>query len=160
MQEHPHIEPLAASQVDQALPLLQTRYPHLNLAQWRCFARSLMVSPRGARLQPVLPSGIMTARNGLGYLTGLFSYRVAVDLRHERVLEVATFIAAGLFDPLHTIDTMVQEIERLARALGCTAVRIERPQPAALADSLQKRLYSDCQVVESVSLCKEIRSAA
>lgn len=160
MQEQPHIEALTVSQVDQALPLLQTRYPNLNLAQWRCFARSLMAPPRGAKLQPVPASGIVTARNGLGYLTGLFSYRVAVDLSHERVLEVGTFIAAGLFDPLHSIDTMVHEIERLARALSCTAVRIERPHSTGLTDLLLKRLYGDCQVVESVSLCKEIRSAA
>lgn len=43
------------------------------LVQWRCFARSLMTPPRGARLQAVASGGIVTARNGQGYLTGLFS---------------------------------------------------------------------------------------
>lgn len=162
MQEQLQIEPLAAGQLDQAFPLLQTRYPGLTLGQWRCYARSLMAPSRTGRglPAPAVPRGIVAARTEQGYLTGLFSYRVSLDLCHDRILEVATFVAAGLFDPLHTIDGMVREIERLAGALGCAAVRIERPQPDALAELLLKRLYGDCRVVESVSLCKEIRRAA
>jgi hypothetical protein len=160
MQEHPHIEPLLPVQIDQAFPLVQTRYPGLILPQWRRFARALLGTPRGVGIQPVAPSGIVTARNAQGYLSGLFSYRGAADLRHEKVLEVATFIAAGLFDPLHTIETLVNEIERLATALGCAAMRVEHPQPVAVAELLLKRLYGDCQIVETVSLCKELRQAA
>jgi hypothetical protein len=162
MQELPHIQALDIAQVDQAFPLLRTRYPGLSLAQWRGFARSLMGSRRQQRATPPLDptSGIVTARTPQGYLTGLFSYRVAVDLCHDRILEVATLVAAGLFDPVATVDLVLVEIERLATVLGCAAVRIERPQPAALAELVGRRLCSDCQVVESVSLCKEIKAAA
>ena len=162
MQEHPHIEGLDAGQIDQAFPLMQTRYPGLTLSQWRCFARALMAPRRPQRTAPGPdPScGIVTARTPQGYLTGLFSYRVTVDLCHDRILEVATLVAAGLFDPLATVDLMLEEIERLAKSLGCAAIRIERPQPTGLADLVSKRLCGDSRAVESVSLCKEIRAAA
>ena len=66
----------------------------------------------------------MTARReGRDFPCGLFCYRIEDDLKLGRLLIAEHFVAIDLLDPGAVLAALVQELDMLAKRLGCHAVR-------------------------------------
>lgn len=112
------IESLAADQIRAVYPLVREAFPPLDLASWLRFARQLTGPRRKGQ------SGIMAARREARvFPCGLFCYRVEDDLELGKVLVADHFVAVDLLDPAGVLVALVEELDSLARHLGCRAVR-------------------------------------
>ena len=112
------VEVLSRDQIRAVYPLVREAVPTLDLSNWLRFARQLTGSRRGASC------GIVAARReGRAYPCGLFCYRVEDDLKLGKVLVADHFVAVDLLDPGAVLAALVQELDVLAKRLGCAAVR-------------------------------------
>ena len=112
------IEALSREQSLSVYPLVREAVPTLDLSTWLRFARQLTGKRRGGQ------SGIIGARReGRTFPSGLFCYRVELDLKLGKVLIADHFVAVDLLDPAAVIAALVEELDRLAKRLGCQAVR-------------------------------------
>ena len=112
------IEMLSREQIRSVYPLVREAFPTLDLADWLRFARQLTGSRRGG------PCGIVAARReGRPFPCGLFCYRVEDDLKLGKVLVADHFVAVDLLDPASVLAALVEELDGLAKRLGCRAVR-------------------------------------
>jgi hypothetical protein len=99
-------------------PLVREAVPSLDLPAWLRFARQL-TDPRRAG-----QCGIVAARRGgRAFPCGLFCYRVEDDLKLGKVLTADHFVAVDLLDPAGVLAALVEELDGLAKRLGCHAVR-------------------------------------
>ncbi|HME24437.1 MAG TPA: hypothetical protein VKI44_24410 [Acetobacteraceae bacterium] len=112
------IEVLSREQNRSVYPLVREAFPTLDLAAWLRFARQLTAPRRGAQC------GIVAARReGRAFPSGLFCYRVEDDLTLGKVLVADHFVAVDLLDPASVLAALVEELDSLAKRLGCRAVR-------------------------------------
>ncbi len=119
------LAPLPASRILQAYPLIREAAPEVTLDQWRRYARAL------ARRRPKPGGGIVALRCENGYIRGLFSYRIVPDLVRGRTLVVDCLVASTLFSPAEVVDTLLAEIERIARRHRCAEMRADFPLDAS-----------------------------
>lgn len=112
------IETLSREQLASVYPLIREAVPGLSLTEWLRFARPLTGARRAEQ------SGIVAARRERrAFPCGLFCYRVDVDLCLGKVLAADHFVAIDLLDPGAVLAALVDELDVLARRLGCKAVR-------------------------------------
>ena len=112
------IEVLSPEQVRSVYPLVREAFPTLDLSGWLRFARQLVGPRRGGQC------GIVAARReGRQFPCGLFCYRVEEDLKLGKVLIADHFVAVDLLDPAAVLAALVEELDSLAKRLGCQAVR-------------------------------------
>jgi hypothetical protein len=68
--------------------------------------------------------GIVAARReGRQFPCGLFCYRVEEDLKLGKVLIADHFVAVDLLEPAAVLAALVEELDGLAKRLGCRAMR-------------------------------------
>jgi len=149
---------LDSRRVDQAFPVVQTRYPKLGIDQWRAFAAEMVDGEADGKnivaMRTARPVGIVVAQIGHGYIHGLFAFQVVHDLSHGRTLQVDLFIALNLFDPVSVADALLQEMERVARQHRCDAIHLslpEKPDPAQMT-----RIEEFGHHLEGIRLCKSL----
>ena len=112
------IEVLSREQIRSVYPLVREAFPTLGLSAWLRFARQLTGLRRGGQC------GIVAARReGRAFPSGLFCYRVEDDLKLGKVLVADHFVAVDLLDPASVLAALVEELDGLAKRLGCQAVR-------------------------------------
>ncbi len=142
--------PLAMRQVDQAFPLVQSILPDITVDVWRRYAAALLD-------RAVTDRGIMTVQ-ALGYIHGLFSFRVEDNLQHGRSLLVDNFSVLDLFTPTAAATALVRSMDELAVTLDCRAIHTYLPNSERLAPDYRRwmlRQFRDHgHHVESVTLCK------
>ena len=142
--------PLAMRQVDQAFPLVQSILPDITIDVWRRYAAALLDRASADR-------GIMTVQ-ALGYIHGLFSFRVDDSLQHGRSLLVDNFTVLDLFTPTAAATALVRSMDELANSLDCLAIHTYLPNGERLAPDYRRwmlRQFRDLgHQVESVTLCK------
>lgn len=147
-------KPLTARQIDQAFPLIQVLAPGLDVDRWRAFAHAMI--PDGAPIPA--PTGIISIQNGHGYIHGLFSYACTQDLCHGTVLAVENVIVLDLFDMAGAAVTLVGAVDRLAAALGCSAIHTSLDSsegaPCGRGHSLFDAFQESGHAVECRRLCK------
>jgi hypothetical protein len=111
-------EVLSRDQIRAVYPLVREAFPTLDLSGWLRFARQLTGPRRSGQC------GIIAARReGRAFPCGLFCYRVETDLKLGRVLVADHFVAVDLLDPAAVLVALVDELDGLAKRLGCQAVR-------------------------------------
>jgi hypothetical protein len=115
------VTPLVADQIAQAYTLIQAAESSVSLEQWRDFADSVTCPAKEAALN----RGIMTLRNGEGYIFGLFTYFIRPDLRHRRVLVVDNFLAMTLLDRRGLAETLLASMARIGEQHGCHAINMD-----------------------------------
>jgi hypothetical protein len=127
------IEVLSRDHIRAVYPLVREAVPSLDLASWLRFARQLTGTRRPGQC------GIVAARReGRTFPCGLFCYRVDEDLKLGRVLIADHFVAVDLLDPGAVLAALVEELDDLAKRLGCQAVRsLVHGGAPDLADGLQ-----------------------
>jgi hypothetical protein len=112
------IDVLSRDQIRSVYPLIRHAVPSIDLATWLRFARQLTGPRRGGH------SSIVTVRRaGRVFPCGLFCYRVEDDLKLGKILVADHFVAIDLLDPDAVLAALVGELDRLAKRLGCQAVR-------------------------------------
>jgi hypothetical protein len=111
------VGPLAATQVEQAFPLVQSLLSGIGIAAWRDFAASAIQGPPSRR-------GILVARETDACLLGLAVYEMTDDLRHGRVARIDPLVAADLVDPAIVAGALLREVEIAAARQGCAAVAV------------------------------------
>jgi hypothetical protein len=112
------IEELTRDQIRSVYPLIREAVPTLDLPTWLRFARQLTGPRRGGQ------GGIIAARRaGRIFPSGLFCYRVEDDLKLGKVLTADHFVAVDLLAPGAVLAALVEELDGLAKRLGCKAVR-------------------------------------
>jgi hypothetical protein len=123
------VEPLPRDQVRAVYPLIREAIPGLNLAAWLRFAQGAM-GGRAAAARRGNQSGIIVARRqGHGFPSGLFCYRVDPDPALGKVLVAEHFVAVDLLHPADVLAALVDELDALGKRLGCKAVRSVVHQP-------------------------------
>jgi hypothetical protein len=144
---------LSRDELRAVYPLVREAVPDLELSDWLRFASQLTGSRRGEHC------GIVAAsREGRTFPSGLFCYRVDVDLTLGKVLVADHFVAVDLLDPGAVLAALVDELDELAKRLGCTAVRSlvhgGTPDPAERLDAAGHRRE------DSMLLLKKLRTAS
>lgn len=137
-------------QVDQAFPLVQSILPDITIDVWRRYAASMLDRSFADR-------GIMTVQ-ALGYIHGLFSFRVEDSLQHGRSLLVDNFTVLDLFTPAAPAIALLRAMDDLAEALDCRAIHTYLPNGERLAPDYRgwilRQFRDRGHHVESVALCK------
>jgi hypothetical protein len=117
--------PLTADDVNPAFALVRAWYPSVSLATWRDFARTLA----GETSAP--QSSIIGVRNEAGYLSGLFVYRVEVDLERGRVLVIDPVAALDFINVGVVAQAMIDAAQAITLRLGCSATCFRIPDEQA-----------------------------
>jgi hypothetical protein len=113
-----NIDVLSRDQIRSVYPLIREAVPTLDLATWLRFARQLTGTRRAGQC------GIVAARReGRAFPCGLFCYRVERDLKLGKMLVADHFVAVDLLDPGAVLAALVEQLDTLAKQLGCQAVR-------------------------------------
>ena len=112
------VEPLSRQQIRAVYPLIREAIPGLSLADWLRFAQGATSGRRGTQ------AGIIVARREHhDFPNGLFCYRVDPDPALGKVLVAEHFVAVDLLHPQDVLAALVEELDALAKRLGCKAVR-------------------------------------
>jgi hypothetical protein len=112
------IELLSREQIRSVYPLIREAVATIDLSTWLRFARQLTGPRRSGQC------GIVTVRRERRtFPCGLFCYRVEDDLKLGKVLTADHFVAVDLLDPGAVLAALVEELDVLAKRLGCEAVR-------------------------------------
>ena len=99
-------------------PLMREAVPGLELKTWLRFARKIASPRRDTQC------GIIVVQRGARPLPcGLFVYHREEDLAHGPILVAEHIVALDLLDPAPVMRALVEELDRLAKELGCTAIR-------------------------------------
>ena len=164
------VKSLDPRRIDLAFPVVQSSYPKLGLERWRDYARAMLAGgvdtagmamagaaggdPKVVTMPHAQPAGIVVAQIGQGYIHGLFTYQVANNLCHGRVLQVDVFVALSLFDPTAAAEALLAEVERVARQHRCDAIHLSLP---SLPDGdIKERIQATGLHPEGVRLCKSM----
>lgn len=106
--------------VVQAFPLVRDLLPHVSLEQWIRFARPLL-SARSTKS----PRGLMTIRNGVGYILSLFAFEVRDSLTDSRTLSIDHIIVPNIPGRDMLWESVVDAAEYLAKVNGCQSIRAD-----------------------------------
>jgi hypothetical protein len=118
------VEPLPREQIRAVYPLIREAIPGLSLTAWLSFAQGAVGGGRSAGSRRGAQAGIIVARReGHGYPSGLFCYRVDPDPALGKVLVAEHFVAVDLLHPADVLAALVDELDALGKRLGCKAVR-------------------------------------
>lgn len=119
-------EPMRASDIRPAYPLIRNTLPNLSFAEWVRFARRAQASKR---------TGIMVVRGARPFPVGLFCYRTERDLAQGMVLVAHHFVALELLDTCPVTTALVRGLDELAVRLGCDSVHsiLHGPEEAMAA---------------------------
>jgi hypothetical protein len=109
---------LAPGEVGTVFPLMREAVPGLALKTWRQFARRFNAPRRAAHC------GIIVVRRQPRPMPcGLFVYRREDDLAHGPTLVAEHIVALDLLDPAPVMRALIEELDRLAKGMGCSAIR-------------------------------------
>jgi hypothetical protein len=112
------VDLLSRDQIRSVYPLIREAVATIDLTTWLRFARQFTAPRRAGQY------GIVTVRReGRTFPCGLFCYRVEDDLKLGKVLTADHFVAVDLLDPGAVLAALVEELDELAKRLGCQAVR-------------------------------------
>ncbi len=140
--------PLTPDQAATVFPLVREAIPGLELRAWLRFARRVS-APRRAEREGI----IVVVRQPRHLPCGLFVYRRETDLSRGPVLVAEHFVAVDLLDPAPVMHALVEELDALARRLGCRAIRAVVLSQASLAAS---RLHDAGHRVDGETLWKDV----
>jgi hypothetical protein len=134
---------LSAAEIETAFALIQALHRSQTLDNWRTFASPLVDQKSLAQC------GLVGVRNEVGYLCGLFVYRVETDLAHGRAFIVDVIAALDILGAQYVIRAMMGAAQARARQLGCgiTRVRVTRDQTALALCLRQNGLKLEGQVL-------------
>ncbi|MCW3477798.1 hypothetical protein [Limobrevibacterium gyesilva] len=109
---------LMPEQASTVYPLVREAVPALDLRTWLRFAKRI-TNPRRASQEGIM----VVRRNSRPMPCGLFVYRRENDLTHGPTLVAEHFIAVDVLDAEPAMRALVAELDTLAEALGCHAIR-------------------------------------
>jgi hypothetical protein len=138
-------------QVNTVFPLVREAVPGLDLRTWVGFARKLTNPRRAAQ------AGIVAVRRVPRPMPcGLFIYRYENDLAYGPILATEYFVALDVLDPAPVVRALTDEMEALARRLGCAAIRaLVREHSPAVESGLREAGL----VAEGATLWKQLAPA-
>ena len=111
-------ENLAPGEAATVFPLMREAVPGLDLKTWLRFARRINTPRRAAQC------GIMVVRRPARPMPcGLFVWRREDDLAHGPTLVAEHIVALDLLDPAPVMRALIEELDRLAKEFGCSAIR-------------------------------------
>jgi len=115
------VEPFNRADMRVLFPLMRLAEPDIDLPRWMAFATKLTRRRDGK-------AGILVARRTVRrFPCGAVCYRQMEDLHHGTVLLVEHFVAADPIDPQSVLRAMSNQLDKVARDLGCPAVRVLSP---------------------------------
>lgn len=121
-------EALQEAQAATVFPLVREVLPGLLLKDWLRFTRATLRRSTSAQ------AGIVVVHRGQrAFPSGMFTWRRISDPAHGTLLVAEHFVAVDVLDPEPLMAALVEELERLAKQLGCTAIRSVLPGEGALA---------------------------
>lgn len=145
-------EELPAARAGTVFPLLREAIPGLELQAWLRFARRITAPSRATQ------SGIIVARRAPRPMPcGLFIWRRDADLAHGAVLVAEHLVAIDLLDPEPVRAALVQELEALAKRLGCGGIRTMVIRPDA---PIAARLLAAGHASDGAAMFKALEGAA
>jgi hypothetical protein len=109
---------LASGEAATVFPLMREAVPGLELKTWLRFARRVNGSRRAAQC-----GIIVVQRRARPMPCGLFVYHREDDLTHGPTLVAEHIVALDLLDPAPVMRALIEELDRLAKELGCSAIR-------------------------------------
>jgi len=109
---------LAPGEAAMVFPLMREAEPGLQLKTWLRFARRVM-NPRRAAQCGI----IVVQRRARPMPCGLFIYHREDDLVHGPTLVAEHIVALDLLDPAPVMRALIEELDRLAKELECSAIR-------------------------------------
>ena len=149
MEQRFNLAPLRGDRILQAYPLIRELASEISLEDWRAYVKAMLAAKaKGGEARDVI--GICSPN---GYLRGLFTYRVAPDLRHGQTLEVEYFVVESVFSPREIAATLIAGVEQVARREDCKAIHADLP---SAANWLVKMLHDRGYVAGTWQLCKPI----
>lgn len=117
--------PLSSRKISQALPLIQTTWPHVDTRAWHAYCRHFLARAKQTK------AGIVAICDSSEYLCGVFVYEVQPDLHQTQTLTVPLFVAADLHNSVALIGNLLEAARQKARDLACVDLQIwihqERP---------------------------------
>lgn len=125
---HLTIKTLESDDAARAFPLIQAHDHRCTLDQWQRYATALThpdTAPAG-----MVPGGTIVAADTLGYIHGLFTYRVTPHLIAGRSLQIEHFVPFEGLTTRGVANILLLEVEPLARRLSCHSVAIDVPAHA------------------------------
>jgi len=122
---HLTIKTLESDHAARAFPLIQAHDPRATLDQWQRYVRAL--ADPDTVTTGTEPGGAIVATDTLGYIHGLFTYRVAPNLIAGRSLVIEHFVPFEGLTTHGVANILLLEIEPLARRLSCHSVAIDVP---------------------------------
>lgn len=109
---------LAPGEAATVFPLMREAVPGLLLKTWLQFTRRVNTPRRAAQC------GIIVVRRRARPLPcGLFVYHREDDLTHGPTLVAEHIVALDLLDPAPVMRALIEELDRRAQELGCSAIR-------------------------------------
>ena len=123
---------LTKDRVEQAYPLVQTASEEVSLEQWHAYADAYLKRDGKCGGE----SGIVSVVNEQGYIHGLLGFRIDMTLRWGRTLIREHLIALHLVNAAPIITTIIEEMENLARDLGCEAIHVTGQQAYSTARTI------------------------
>jgi len=139
---------LSPDEAATVYPLVREAIPGLDLRGWLRFARRI-AAPRRAQREGI----IVVTRRPRALPCGLFVYHRETDLARGPVLVAEHFVAVDLLDPAPVMRALIDELDVLARHLGCVAIRAMVLSQASLAAS---RLHAAGLRLEGETLWKDV----
>src|SRR5258706_3837729 len=111
---------IAPERADAAYPLARIAAPQLTIEGWR-----RLVTGIGARTpMPSVGLGILVAEDCHGYIHGLGTFHLAVDLEHGCAVLEADLVVPTLFDPRPVDVALLDLLRTEAERFACPAIRI------------------------------------
>lgn len=142
---------LSPDEAATVFPLVREAIPGLDLRAWLRYARRAS-APRRAEREGI----IVVVRQPRQLPCGLFVYRCEPELGRGMVLVAEHFVALDLLDPTPVMRALVEELDALARRLGCRAIRAV---VLSQASSIAMRLRDAGHRREGETLWKELPGA-
>ena len=115
------VRTLSCAEISLAFPLLRIVKPDITLNQWRAFAEATV------HARPFDTMGVKVAVDPRECICGLFTWRRERSLAEGAVLAIDNFAAVGLFDSRAIVAALLAEMDRMADAFACRAIRTALP---------------------------------
>ncbi len=115
------VRALSRAEISLAFPLLRIVNPDITLNQWRAFAETIVHARRFDTM------GVKVAVDPRACSCGLFTWRRERSLAEGAVLAIDNFAAVGLFDNRAIVAALLAEMDRMADAFTCRAIRTALP---------------------------------
>ena len=125
MQPTYKVSRISSRQVDPAYLLASLAAPALDLDGWRAFCRDVISA--GSRRSG--QDEIIVAANPAGYVQGLCVSAARWHLAYGRILDVSVFVVSSAADEAGVAIDLLRHAKALARAEGCSGIRIWTREP-------------------------------